>query len=261
MVLVELILSPANWPQPRHRCGRLGRERVVLEPGTGCGCGINKKWQQRGEVLNFGGATYCWASTRWVVPAGSMLHNKVDVLLVISTNWVSLISVLGTKKMIRNTIGAIIKFCIWLGRSNLQEKSMLWDTLMNFPNIVNHCFFFVCFSIPIRKIVICLYFPTIVYCALFSHVWRCFIILQYPVQPSSFTKRTQATNQQTNQKIHSCALSYLRVGIWKNFLPQLAKVSVGSDQNESASVQGHHWSAFGSLSCLLAKNALWSPHR
>ncbi len=141
MVLVELILSPANWPQPRHRCGRLRRERVVLEPGTGCGCGINKKWQQRGEVLNFGGATYCWASTRWVVPAGSMLHNKVDVLLVTSTNWVSLISVLGTKKMIRNTIGAIIKFCIWLGRSNLQEKSMLWDTWMNFPNIVNHCFF------------------------------------------------------------------------------------------------------------------------
>ena len=43
--------------------------------------------------------------------------------------------------MARIISGVIIKFCIWLERSNRLGKSMLWDTLMNFPYSVSCCFF------------------------------------------------------------------------------------------------------------------------
>ncbi len=69
-----------------------------------------------------------------------MWHNKEDVSPAFFTKQVYWISVHGTKMMTLITFAVIIKFCTWLARFNRLERSMLWDTLMNFRYSVSYFF-------------------------------------------------------------------------------------------------------------------------
>ena len=121
----------------------------------------------------------------------------------------------------------------------------------------------VCFTIPNRKIGICLYFP-LLFTILTINVWRCFTILHYLVFSISIVVYQENTSNKPTSTPENTQLCFT-ISQGKNLkeIPTSTcqRLSVGSHHNESASsVQGHHWSALGTLSCLLAKDGLWSAH-